>query len=40
MLASGNTDVDFLSLDVEGAELLVLKTLPFHKINIKVGLIR
>lgn len=28
--------VDYLSLDVEGNELDILKTIPFDKINVKV----
>lgn len=39
LLAIGVETVDFFSLDIEGAELNILKTLPFHKINIKVFLI-
>ena len=30
------TELDFMSLDLEGVELQVLKTIPFHKVNIKV----
>ena len=29
-------NVDFLSLDLEGAELAVLKTIPWEKVNIKL----
>jgi hypothetical protein len=29
--------VDYFSLDVEGNELQILKTLPFDKINIRVS---
>ena len=29
-------DVDFFSLDIEGHELMILKTIPFHRVNIKV----
>ena len=36
LLALGRTEVDYFSLDVEGAELDVLKTIPFDKVNIKV----
>ena len=36
LLALGNPVVDFFSLDVEGAELLILKTIPWPKVNIKV----
>ena len=33
------SQVDYLSLDVEGNELDILKTIPFDKINVKVTLI-
>ena len=36
---TGVLDIDLLSLDVEGAELLVLKTLDFSVSNIKVVLV-
>jgi len=36
MLAIGQTRVDFFSLDVEGAELPILRTIPFDKIYIDV----
>lgn len=36
LLAVGQTQVDFFSLDVEGHELAILKTIPFHKVDIKV----
>ncbi len=36
MLAHGRTSIDFLSLDVEGHELKVLKTVPWDKVNITV----
>ena len=36
LLALNRTTVDYLSLDVEGAELAVLKTIPFDKVNIRV----
>ena len=35
MLALSRTTIDFFSLDVEGAELQVLKTIDFNKINIR-----
>uniref|UniRef100_A0A1B6CJ41 Methyltransferase FkbM domain-containing protein n=1 Tax=Clastoptera arizonana TaxID=38151 RepID=A0A1B6CJ41_9HEMI len=35
MLAMNITNVDYFSLDVEGDELDVLKTIPFHIINIE-----
>ncbi|XP_046653134.1 protein Star-like [Daphnia pulicaria] len=34
LLAHGQNWVDFFSLDVEGHELQVLKTIPWHKVNI------
>ena len=34
--AVGNPVVDFFSLDVEGAELEILKTIPWDKVHIKV----
>ena len=36
LLAVGQTEVDYLSLDVEGPELEILQTIPFNKIKIKV----
>ncbi|XP_046638300.1 uncharacterized protein LOC124316413 [Daphnia pulicaria] len=35
LLAIGQTRVDFFSLDVEGHELRILKTIPWHKVDIK-----
>ena len=35
--ATGNPAVDFFSLDVEGVELPILKTIPWSKVNIKVS---
>jgi hypothetical protein len=35
--AAGMSELDFLSLDLEGVELQVLKTIPFHKVDIKVS---
>ncbi|XP_057368447.2 protein Star-like, partial [Daphnia carinata] len=35
LLAVGRTKVDFFSLDVEGHELEILKTIPWHKVDIK-----
>ncbi|KZS14801.1 Uncharacterized protein APZ42_020167 [Daphnia magna] len=35
LLAIGQTQVDFFSLDVEGHELKILKTVPWHKVDIK-----
>ena len=34
--ALGNPKIDYLSLDIEGAELEVLKTIPFDKLNIQL----
>ena len=36
LLAVGNPVVDYFSLDIEGAELPVLKTIPWDKVDIKV----
>ena len=36
LLAIGRTDVDYFGLDVEGAEYKILKTIPWHKVNMKV----
>ena len=36
LLAVGQTQIDFFSLDVEGHELKILKTIPWHKVDIKV----
>ena len=36
ILAAGNPIIDYLSLDIEGAELEVLKTIPFSKVDIRV----
>ena len=35
LLALGNPTVDFLSLDIEGAEYQVLSTLPWDKVDIR-----
>ena len=35
LLALGNPTVDFLSLDIEGAEYQVLKTIPWNKVDIR-----
>ena len=37
LLAMNRTTVDFLSLDVEGSELDILKTVPFQKVIFKVS---
>ena len=39
MKAIGNPAVDFLSLDIEGAEIQVLKTLPWDKVDIQALLV-
>ena len=36
MAAAGNVTVNYLSLDIEGAELQVLQTLPWDKVDIEV----
>jgi len=36
ILATGNRTVNYLSLDIEGAEFLVLKTIPWDKVDIEV----
>ena len=36
LLALNNPIVDYFSLDIEGSELDVLKTIPFDKVDIKV----
>ena len=36
LLASGRTDIQYFSLDIEGAEMSVLKTIPWDKVDIKV----
>ena len=36
LLAADRTAIDLFSLDVEGHELKVLKTIPWHKVDIKV----
>ncbi|XP_059469767.1 uncharacterized protein LOC132193241 [Neocloeon triangulifer] len=35
LLALNRTSIDYFSLDVEGSELAVLKTIPFDKVDIK-----
>ena len=32
----GNPTIDFFSLDIEGAESLILRTIPFDKVDIRV----
>ena len=36
MAAAGNVTVNYLSLDIEGAELQVLETLPWDRVDIEV----
>lgn len=36
IMAMGNPVIDYLSLDIEGAEFPVLKTIDFQKVDIKV----
>jgi len=36
ILATGNRTVNYLSLDIEGAELQVLKSIPWDKVDIEV----
>jgi hypothetical protein len=36
LLAVGKTKVDYFSLDVEGSETQILKTVPWHRVDIKV----
>ena len=35
LLAMGNPRVDYFSLDVEGAEMAVLRTIPWKKLDIR-----
>jgi len=39
LLSLGNPRVDFMSLDIEGSELDVLRTIPFDKVHIELFLI-
>ena len=36
MAAAGNVTVNYLSLDIEGTELLVLQTIPWHLVDVEV----
>ena len=36
LLSVGNPVVDYFSLDVEGAEMGILKSIPWDKVDIKV----
>lgn len=43
LLAMGNPVVDYFSLDIEGAEYPVLKTIPFEKVcglKFKMGVLK
>lgn len=37
LIAVGRTQVDYFSLDVEGSEYKILKTIPWPKVDIKVS---
>ncbi len=37
-MALGNPTVHFFSLDIEGAEIPILRTIPFGKLDIKYKL--
>ena len=39
LLAANISTVDYFSLDVEGLELKVLMTIPFHRFDIKVSMV-
>jgi hypothetical protein len=34
LLALGNPHIDYFSLDIEGAEMVVLETVPWDKVNM------
>ena len=36
-MAFNNPTIDYFSLDVEGSELAILKTIPFDKVDIRVS---
>ena len=36
MAAAGNVTVNYLSLDIEGTELLVLQTIPWDLVDVEV----
>lgn len=40
LLAVGKTQIDYFSLDVEGSETDVLTNVPWHKVDIKVRLLK
>jgi hypothetical protein len=37
LLAVGRTHIDYFGLDVEGSEYKILKSIPWHKIDVKVN---
>lgn len=37
LLAVEKTEIDFFGLDVEGSEFKILRTIPWHKVDIKVN---
>ena len=39
LVAVGQTTVDYFSLDVEGVELDILRTIPWDKVDIKVRIV-
>ena len=39
ILALGRPKIDFLSIDIEGAELAVLNTIPWDKVEIELIMI-
>ena len=39
LFAIGNPSIDYFSLDIEGLELDVLKTIPWDKVDIKVSIL-
>jgi hypothetical protein len=38
LMAFNNPIIDYFSLDVEGSELAILKTIPFDKVDIRVSI--
>ena len=39
MIFPGNPTIDFLSMDVEGSEYPILRTIPFDKVDIRMIMI-
>jgi hypothetical protein len=37
LLAIGKTHIDFFGLDVEGSEYKILRTIPWHNVDVKVS---